>query len=59
MYKLNERETQIRHFLSMINVKQLTLRLYLTKNHVMKVYWRLEELDRGQMVTFIPWALYN
>jgi hypothetical protein len=32
----------------MVNVKQATLHLYLTKNHVKKANWRLEELDGGQ-----------
>jgi len=54
MYKLNEGVTQIRHFLSMINVKQVTLCLYLTKSHAMKAYWRLEELDGGQWSPSYP-----
>jgi hypothetical protein len=38
----------------MINVKQVTLCLYLTKNHAMKAYWRLEELDGGHWSPSYP-----
>jgi len=54
MYKLKEGVTQIRHFLSMINGKQVTLYLYLTKNHAMKAYQRLQELDGGQWSPSYP-----
>jgi len=42
MYKLKEGVTQIRHFLSMINVKEGNI---MAKNYAMKAYWILEELD--------------